>query len=136
MNQTLYNPKGEPIAYICNHFRDTIYLWDGHPVAYLYSYHIYGFNGKHLGWFIDGIIYDYYGDRAGFTSTTCPVSAFQDPPKAKKYPREKTLPRCEAPSLPDLGFNLSSMDFEEFLKTGQISPPQVNEELQEEDEED
>ncbi len=34
----------------------TIYLWGGKPVAYLSAesddgFHVYGFNGKHLGWF-------------------------------------------------------------------------------------
>jgi hypothetical protein len=46
----------------------TVYLWSGQPVAYLYSERgrdgldVYGFNGKHLGWFVHGIIRNHDGD--------------------------------------------------------------------------
>ena len=64
---TLFDSKGEAIAYIDTSDELTIYLWDGDPVAYLYDYdHIYGFNGKHLGWFIDGIVWDNKGNVVGF----------------------------------------------------------------------
>ncbi len=46
---TLFDSKGEAIAYIDTSDELTIYLWDGDPVAYLYDDHVYGFNGKHLG---------------------------------------------------------------------------------------
>jgi len=36
------------VAYIADD-RETIYLWDGHAVAYLYEDKVYGCNGKHLG---------------------------------------------------------------------------------------
>ena len=98
MEKALFNSKGEPVAYISDDLSKVIYLWDGHPVAYLYSYHIYGFNGIHLGWFIDGIVYDPSGDRIGFTSTTCPIGVYQEPAKAKKYPVDKPGPRYEPPS--------------------------------------
>ena len=44
---------------------------NGHPVAYLTEddlsdgFHVYGFNGKHLGWFVSGIIRDHRGDAVG-----------------------------------------------------------------------
>jgi hypothetical protein len=123
MEKTLFNSKGEPVAYISGDMKKTIYLWDGHPVAYLYnSYHIYGFNGWHLGWFINGIAYDLDGNRIGFTSTTCPTAAYKEPAKVKKYPTDKLGPRYEAPPLPELGFNYSTEDFEKFLLDGQILP--------------
>ena len=47
----------------------TIYLWDGDPVAYLSNsnntWHVYGFNGNHLGWYNNGIIYDNDGYAVG-----------------------------------------------------------------------
>ena len=43
----------------------TIYLWNGEPVAYLVSQDIYGFNGKHLGWFTKGVVYNHDGDVVG-----------------------------------------------------------------------
>jgi hypothetical protein len=63
---SLYDSKGRPVAYVADDF--TIYLWSGKPVAYLYSgngaTHVYGFNGKHLGWFDRGLIRDSEGDGA------------------------------------------------------------------------
>jgi len=120
MEETLFNSKGEPVAYISRDVNRTIYLWDGYPVAYLYSYHIYGFNGLHLGWLINGIVYDSDGNRIGFTSTTCPVAGYEESAKGKQYPVDKIGPRYEAPPLPDLGFNYSTEDFAEFLKRGQV----------------
>jgi hypothetical protein len=65
---TLFDAKGNAAAYIAED--QTIYLWSGKPVAYLYpdsgheGFDIYGFNGKHLGWFIKGIARDHEGDAA------------------------------------------------------------------------
>lgn len=119
MEKALFNSGGEPIAYISEDARKIIFLWDGHPVAYLYGHHVYGFNGQHLGWFISGVVYDIEGYRIGFTSSTSPLPAFQEPPKAKRYAVAKIEPREEAPPLPDLSFNYSGEDLEAFLKKGQ-----------------
>jgi hypothetical protein len=118
MEQTLFNSEGEPVAYISDDLKRTIYLWDGHPVAYLYGYHVYGFNGWHLGWFTNDIMYDSDGARIGFTSATCPIPAYKEPPKEKKYPVDKMEPRYKAPPLPELSFNYSTEGFAEFLKGG------------------
>ena len=120
MERALFNSWGEPVAYISEDARKIIFLWDGHPVAYLYGHHVYGFSGQHLGWFISGVVYDIEGHRIGFTSSTSPLPASQEPPKAKKYDLAKMEPREEAPPLPDLGFNYSKEDFEAFLKRGQV----------------
>jgi hypothetical protein len=121
MEETLYSANGGPVAYISDGLTKAIYLWDGHPVAYLYDYRVYGFNGLHLGWFIDTIVYDPDGKRIGFTSTSCPVPVYKETGKAKKYPADKPGPRHEPAPLPHLGFDYSSEDFEEFLKKGQAS---------------
>jgi len=66
---SLFDFKGRPTAYIAKD--KTIYLWDGKPVAYLdgddpkAGLNIYGFNGKHLGWFKGGILYDNDGMMLG-----------------------------------------------------------------------
>jgi len=122
MKNTLFNSKGEPVAYISRDQNKTIYTWNGYPVAYLNGYNVYGFNGLHLGWLINDIIYDFNGDRIGFSSSTCPVSVFEEPPKTKAFPVDKIRPRYEAPPLPNLGFNISTEDFEEFLRKGGIEP--------------
>ena len=65
----LFNGAAEAKAYIADDL--TLYLWDGEPVAYLDTSRsntevdVYGFNGKHLGWFRRGIIFDHEGYAVG-----------------------------------------------------------------------
>ncbi len=66
---SLFSSNGEAVSYIALSDELTIYLWSGKPVGYLVEdsaggYHIYGFNGKHLGWFSNGIVRDHKGDAA------------------------------------------------------------------------
>ena len=66
---SLFNGYGKPVAYIAIDDELTIYLWSGKPVAYLDTdndegYHVYGFNGKHIGWFVDGVIRDHKGNAS------------------------------------------------------------------------
>ena len=69
---TLFDCDGQARAYIdANDNAMPIYLWSGEPVAYLKTsrdsgYSVYGFNGKHLGWFEDGLIRDHDGYICGF----------------------------------------------------------------------
>jgi hypothetical protein len=47
----------------------TIYLWSGKPVAYLTrdsagGFHVYGFNGNHVGWFVRGVVWDHDGNAS------------------------------------------------------------------------
>ena len=65
MEESLYNLRGDAIAYIAHDDDNTIYMWNGMPVAYIYDDCIYGFNGKHLGWFDDGYIRDLGGNILG-----------------------------------------------------------------------
>jgi hypothetical protein len=66
---SLFNNDGKAIAYITINDELTIYLWSGEPVAYLEKdtsggHHVYGFNGKHLGWLVKGIIRDHEGNAS------------------------------------------------------------------------
>ena len=59
----LYDSSGNATAYIDDYVADqVIYLWDGRPEAYLIQTDVYGFNGKHLGWFEKGILHDNNGE--------------------------------------------------------------------------
>jgi hypothetical protein len=66
----LFNGKGGAAAYIAVGDEMTVYLWNGKPVAYLEpdkgggGFHVYGFNGKHLGWFVQGVIRNHEGDAS------------------------------------------------------------------------
>lgn len=66
---SLFDSTGKPVAYIDSSDGTTIYLWGGQPVAYLDTdasggYDVYGFNGRHLGWFTNGAIWDHSGYAA------------------------------------------------------------------------
>ena len=122
METGLFSKDGEPVAYISDDYNHTIYLWDGIPVAYLYqSEHVYGANGRHLGRFIDNILYDDQGFRVGFGAKACPVPIGREPVKPKKMPAYEVRPRWKAPPLPKLSYQVSDQDLAEFLKQGQVS---------------
>ena len=122
METSLFNKIGEPVAYIGDDFNRTIYLWDGIQVAYLYhEEHVYGTNGRHLGRFIENILYDEQGLRIGFTSGSCPVPVGKETVKPKKMAAYDIRPRWSAPPLPKLSYHDSELDLAEFLKQGQIS---------------
>jgi hypothetical protein len=58
---SLFDSKGSASAYIETDQDKTIYLWSGEPVAYLtldsgHDFHVYGFSGTHLGWFVGGVL--------------------------------------------------------------------------------
>jgi hypothetical protein len=134
-DNTLFDKNGNPVAYIAEDYNRTVYLWDGSPVAYIYEgEHVYGINGRHLGWWLDGILYNVDGDRIAFTSGTCPVAIGQESQKYKKQRMEEIRPRWKAPPLPKLGFDFASQDLADFLREGQIerfyeeSPPEESQE--------
>ncbi len=133
--KTLFDKNGDPIAYIADDYNATIYLWDGSPVAYIYKEE-YGINGRHLGWWIDQILYNIDGDRIAFTSGSCPVAIGKEPPKNKKQRTEEIRPRWKAPPLPKLRFDFANQDLVDFLKEGLVerfyeeSPPEESQEEQ------
>lgn len=56
---TLYDENKEAIAYIDYNDDTTIYTFEGEPVAYIEAEEqVYGFNGKLLGWYSNGVLYD------------------------------------------------------------------------------
>jgi len=66
---TLFDSEGVAIAYVDYNKDLTIFLWNGTPVAFLKNDEgnmcLFGFNGKFLGWYNDGIIYNKRGDAVG-----------------------------------------------------------------------
>jgi hypothetical protein len=120
-DKTLFDKHGNPVAYIADDYNKTVYLWDGSPVAYIYEgEHVYGINGRHLGWWLDEILYNVDGDRIAFTSGTCPVAIGKESQKSKKQRMEEIRPRWKAPPLPKLGFDFAGQDLADFLREGQI----------------
>ncbi|EMP7217993.1 TPA: 4-fold beta flower protein [Pseudomonas aeruginosa] len=115
---TLFDGSGAPVAYISDDAESNIYLWSGVAVAYIVDSHIYGFNGKHLGWFDQGIAWDEKGHPVGFVRSVCPKMAKLEPlKKLKKLLKLKSL-RKLAPLRPLNKRAVSGWSLEEFLKQG------------------
>ncbi|MBW1666757.1 MAG: hypothetical protein JRJ66_01660 [Deltaproteobacteria bacterium] len=122
METILYNKKGEPVAYLTSDFRETIYLWEGVPVGYMHEgEHVYGINGRHLGWFKDDIFYNNEGERIGFTFSTCPVSVAKRPAKGNKSFADEPRPRWSVPPSPNFGFKIAEGELSDLLKEGLVS---------------
>ncbi len=123
MDRSLFDRAGRPAAYLHHDYHDSIYLWDGRAVAYIHEQeHVYGLNGKHLGWMIDDVLYTHDGDRIGFTSATCPVPVGREPAKVERRPVDQMRPRWKAPPTPKLGHRPAEGDLVEFLSEGGIPP--------------
>jgi hypothetical protein len=121
VEKIFYNKAGEAVAYVAEDYRKTIYLWDGSAVAYVFEEkHIYGINGKHLGWFKGEVIFDNDGARVGFTSNTSPVPIAKTRSKGEKVPADEIRPRWSAPPFPKLSFQSAGQDLEDFLNQGQV----------------
>ncbi len=121
MEKTLFDKNGEAVAYIRDDYHETVYIWDGYSVAYLYNdQHVYGINGRHLGWFINEVIYNDQGERIGFTSNTCPVTIAKEPVKVERRTMDEIRPKWSAPPTPKLTFNLGSRNLADFLMEGRV----------------
>ncbi|MCS6472547.1 hypothetical protein NX871_21685 [Burkholderia thailandensis] len=116
---TLFDSAGVPVAYIDHADEDTIYAFSGEPLAYIdKGEHIYGFNGIHIGWFQDGVLWDHSGARAGFTGSTCPVFTKFEPFKGfKKFKPFRAFQKF-APFQPFKNSNNLGMPLHDWLARG------------------
>lgn len=119
MQETLFETDGKPVAYIDYEDDSTIFLWNGEPVAYLDTNNcIYGFNGKHLGWFENGIIWNLEGERNGYNKKTLPVYAKYEPYKSyKKYKPYRSYKEY-AKRMPYKKISKSNTSLSQFLFRG------------------
>jgi hypothetical protein len=65
MSIDLFDESGAPVAYTED--GQHLFLFTGEPVAYIEGDSIYSFEGRHLGWFDDGLIRDHNGDTVLFS---------------------------------------------------------------------
>jgi hypothetical protein len=72
-SKILYDSTGEAVAYV-NQDRGTTILFraSGEPFAYVSDEAIYRFDGKHLGWYENGIFYDGRGYMVAFPESHAP----------------------------------------------------------------
>jgi hypothetical protein len=125
---TLFNGDGSPEAYISfSQDNPTIYIWSGEPVAYLTSslgdyFNIYGFNGKHLGWYLDGDVRSHEGNIVcGVHRVVRAVSSPKpEPLKSNKQPAPPKSPKEPAPMRPLFRRQWSSTPCGLFLSEGAL----------------
>lgn len=121
----IYDKDKEAIAYIDYEDEATIYTFEeGEPVAYIVSEElVYGFNGKLLGWYSDGVIYDrtYYavGAKQGIAREGINTVVTR-PEKVKHVKRVKPVKHVRENSLthPLLKNNWSETTLPEFFANG------------------
>ena len=119
----LFDKTGRAVAHIAEDQENAIFLWRGLHIGVLVEdRHIFGINGKHLGWFVDGVIYDTKGDRIGFTEGTCPIPVSKITPRWRQRSKEEAKPKEKMPPTPHFTTHYSNQDLLEFLKAGEISP--------------
>ena len=120
---SLFNSKGKPVAYIAVDDGKTIYSWAGKPEAYLESdangkgFHVYGFNGKHLGWFVQGVIRDHDGDAACAIKERMQTTEFEPFKAFKEFKPFKAFKEF-APSRPAFSQSFSDTTCSLFLSKG------------------
>ena len=119
MEETLFETDGTPVVYLAYDDENTFYLWDGTPVAYLESHNeIYGYNGKHLGWYENGVIRDLTGKIVGYNKKTLPVfPEFENFKAFKKFKPFKSFKEF-AKMKPTYSNNESNITLSQFLFSG------------------
>ena len=117
---SLFDGNGKPVAYVAEEL--TVYLWSGEPVAYLYQdsgkVHVYGFSGKHLGWFVRGIIRDHDGNAVGAIKEALRSSTEYEPYKGYKQYKPYKGYREYAPYQPYLSQSWGDLPLRLFLLQG------------------
>lgn len=119
MEISLYNKTGKPVAYIAADGQ-TIYLWDGRAAAYLDGDKVVGWNGKQLGWFANGTIFDIYGLRSGFIKIKSPIATELEPVKPLKQRKSAKKEQEHQVIRPALCYGYSNKPLEQLLEEGSI----------------
>lgn len=115
----LFNKDGKAIAYIDTKDKDrTIYLYSGEPVAFVSETDVYGFNGKHLGWYEKGIVRDHKGDKIGNTKKAATGYTQYEPYKSYKQQKPYIGHKSYPPYKPYFSTSWTDNSFETFLLQG------------------
>ena len=121
MEESLFDILGNPVAYISYDNDNTIYMWDGRPVAYLEPTNtIYGFNGRHLGWFENGRVRNLRGEICGFNKMAADIYTGYEPYKAYKQYRPYRSYKEYVHYKPYFGYTKSNESLSQFLIQGTI----------------
>lgn len=119
MQETLFDKDGNAIAYVDYDDENTIFLWNGKPAGYLdEEKRIYGFNGKHLGWYEKGIIWNLSGEKNGFNKSAITVFTKFEPFKSFKNFKPFKSFKEFAKTKPYYKTTISNESLSQFLMNG------------------
>lgn len=95
-----YDQAGAPAVYSPDGVH--LFRWDGEPVGYFYSGHVYSFSGGVLGWFEDGWLFDRQNRYALFSQNAVggPMKPMRGLPPLKSL--RSMLPMKGLRSLPHM----------------------------------
>ena len=118
----LFDGGGQAIAYIAVDDELTVYLWDGKPVAYLEpldagEFHVYGFNGSHLGWFLQGAVWAHDGSASCATKEVMQSTEYEPYKGYKEYKPYRSYKEY-APYLPSLSNSFGPLPCGLLLMSG------------------
>jgi hypothetical protein len=120
MEPTFYDQNGSPIAYTAD--GETIFLFEGEPVAYIHGNSVYSFHGTHIGWFENGWLRDHHGAALFFTDNASgrgPLRPFKQLKPLKSLRQLKPLKglRQLKPIKPMTSFLWSDISPEAFFRS-------------------
>ena len=117
---SLYNSAGDAVAYIDYTDEKTIWLWSGEAVAYLdeESNDVWGWNGKHLGWFSGGALIDQSGAAPCVVRQRHPAPKFETFRSLQQLQGLKSL-RVLPPLEPLATGKFSDVDCRDHLMRGE-----------------
>jgi hypothetical protein len=78
---SLFDRAGVAVGYIDAREAHTVFLANGNPVAYVTSNSLYGFNGAHLGWIEQGVIWNHNGEAVGYARVSADLDQSGQSPK-------------------------------------------------------
>jgi hypothetical protein len=117
---TLFDCMGRPVCYLADDGENSVYLWSGHAVACIEDETVWGWNGRHLGFYSNGVMYDVYGRRVGSVSGSCPYIPQEEPPKPGKFAKYSKWEKGSSYMCPSFSGKYSDVPFEEFLAQGSV----------------
>ncbi len=119
---SLYDSDGKARAYIDYDEDATIFMWDGTPVAFLEKDGsdncVFGCNGKFMGWYEDGLVYNEEGYPVGAKEGAVNMWTQREPRKGRqaRVPRKPRTPRV--PRTPRWNRSWSEIPLISFLYSG------------------
>jgi hypothetical protein len=120
METTLFDRTGQPVAYVADDAGRTVYLWSGQAVAYLDHDVLVGWNGRQLGIYMRGRVYDVTGRLVGSIADECTYVPLPEPAKPEKLPKRMKHPRDSRLSSPKLSLAWSATELQDLLGDGAV----------------